>query len=207
MNRLESLPVIVTAIAALLFILLAAWLVMGTAIAFDSEVLAWFAGHTTSMATGVVRLITWAGSIFLLAPLVIIVGYSLMQYNHRREAVVLASSVVAAAITARLLKYLIGRERPDIYPALVDTYTQLAFPSVHVAQISAFCLALYLILRRCRLAWHAIAGLVLFVLALAVLCSRLYLQVHYPSDVIGGLLLGIVCALGSSMLFLNSTKE
>jgi undecaprenyl-diphosphatase len=206
MNSLSTLQLIITTVATLSFIILAAWVVMSTSIEFDREILAWFSAHTSSMATATFRLITWAGSIFILAPLVMLIGYILMQYQHWQEAVFLASSFVAAAIIARLLKYLIGRERPDVYPALVDTYTQLAFPSVHVAQVSAFCLALYLVLRRCRLAWHAVVGVVLFVLALAVLCSRLYLQVHYPSDVIAGALLGIICALGCSVIFLNTSK-
>lgn len=207
MNRLLRLPVIVTVIAALLFIILAARVTTGTPPAFDTGGLAWFAGHSSTMATGVFRLVTWAGSIFFLAPVVTLASYILYRYNYRSGALVLASSFAAAAIAARLLKYLIARERPDVYPALVDTITGLAFPSVHAAQVSAFCLALYLVLRSCRLAWHAIAGAVLLVSALVVMCSRLYLQVHYPSDIIGGALVAIICVLGSSMLFRNTASR
>lgn len=201
MNRLSSLSLIVTAISVLLFIILAVRVISSTSLAFDLAVLTWFAEHSSSMATGLFRLVSWVGSIFFLAPAGIIACYILLQHNYRSDALIFASSFAAAAITARLIKYLIARERPDVYPALVDTFTELSFPSVHTAQVSAFCLALYLVLRRCRLAWHAVAGAVLLVLSLAVMSSRLYLQVHYLSDVIGGALLGIICALGGIMFF------
>ncbi len=207
MNRLLSLPVIVTAIAVLFFIILAAWVDLGISIAIDIDGLVWLAANSSALATTVFRIITWAGSILFLAPLVILVGYILSKHHYRQDAMVLTSSLVTAAVIARLLKYVIARERPDVYPALVDTYTQLAFPSAHATQICAFCLALYIILKRRRLAWHVVAGLALFAVAVAVMFSRLYLQVHYPSDVIGGALLGIICVLSSSMIFAKTTKD
>ena len=81
---------------------------------------------------------------------------------------------------------------------MADTFTNLAFPSVHATQLAAFCLALLPILGSLRplAGWWII--LLLFTLAVAVMYSRLYLQVHYPSDIIGGVLLAIVCELLSA---------
>ena len=81
------------------------------------------------------------------------------------------------------LKLVIRRPRPQLpgLPALTGTPTQLSFPSAHAA--TAFAGArLY-----SRLGLPAAP---LYVLAGAFALSRLYLGVHYPSDLLGGALLG-----------------
>jgi undecaprenyl-diphosphatase len=196
----------VVAVASGLFILLTIWVSLTAPAAFDRDVLDYFASYRSDTASDVFLHLTRAGSIFFLAPASLVIGVVLVARQQRAGAGYLVTSLTVAAIAARLLKYLIARERPDIYPAMVETYTELAFPSVHAAQVSAFSLALFLVIIRWRLAWRVIAGLVLLVITFGVMCSRLYLQVHYPSDVIGGVLLGIICAVGCEIWMRKPAK-
>ena len=104
--------------------------------------------------------------------------------RERRAGWRRAAAVVAGTYAANTaLKLVIRRPRPQLpgLPALTGTPTQLSFPSAHAA--TAFAGArLY-----SRLGLPAAP---LYVLAGAFALSRLYLGVHYPSDLLGGALLG-----------------
>ncbi|MGD9000773.1 MAG: phosphatase PAP2 family protein [Granulosicoccaceae bacterium] len=206
MNRTIHLPVTVIAICCLAFILLAVYAILGKPAGLDISILAYLAQHRTGTADAVFQYLTWAGSFYVLAPLCLLISYLLARGGQLLQAWFFLSSFMLAALAARVLKNLLGSERPDLYPALVDTFTAYAFPSSHAAQITAFALALYLLLAGARPAWRVTAGLVLPVLAIAVLFSRLYLQVHYPSDVIAGGLLGVICVMAGYAIFRKQCK-
>ena len=94
-----------------------------------------------------------------------------------------ATLTVAAAYGAnQAIKLAVRRPRPQLpeLPPLIGTPTQLSFPSAHAA--TAFAAA------------RAFAGLVparpLQVAAVAMTATRLYLGVHYPSDIVAGAMLG-----------------
>lgn len=88
-----------------------------------------------------------------------------------------------------ILKPLVGRIRPyelREVALLIKAPHDASFPSGHTA--ASFAAAGVLALRRSRLAIPAL------ILAAIIAFSRLYLYVHYPTDVIGGIAVGIVCA-------------
>jgi undecaprenyl-diphosphatase len=106
----------------------------------------------------------------------------------RRERWLRATLVVAAAYAiSTTIKLLIGRERPavDDLPHLMATPTGLSFPSSHAT--SSFAAA--------RAFSRLVPGPPLLGAAVAMAGSRLYLGVHYPSDVAAGAALGT--AIGS----------
>ena len=113
--------------------------------------------------------------------------------NRRADAVFLAAASLAPAINLSL-KEVIARARPDAYLAVVEE-SGYAFPSGHAAFAAAFLGALVVVAGRTNpLNEHAalrraIQG-ALLLLCIAVAASRVYLGVHWPSDVIAGLLFG-----------------
>lgn len=108
-----------------------------------------------------------------------------------------------------LLKPLVGRVRPyelREVALLIKAPHDASFPSGHTAV--SFAAAGVLALRKSRLAVPAL------ILASIIAFSRLYLYVHFPTDVLGGLLVGLLCALlgcffGSRLcnIITNAKKE
>lgn len=145
--------------------------------------------------------ITDFGSLYFLAPLTAVLAWLLARRGHPDEAWFLALSLGGASLVARLAKYLFQRARPDAYPHIAALPLDASFPSAHTVQITAFVFALCLIIRRLdarAMGWFiAVAAPIAVMVAL----SRLYLQVHYPSDVIGGVVLALLWVLGTRQLF------
>jgi decaprenylphosphoryl-5-phosphoribose phosphatase len=99
-----------------------------------------------------------------------------------------ASGVVAGTFVLNTaVKLVVGRRRPELpgLPALTSTPTQLSFPSAHASTSFAGAGAYT------RLGLPAPP---LYALAALLAASRLYLGVHYPSDIIAGALLGTTTA-------------
>ncbi len=112
--------------------------------------------------------------------------------RQRADALLLALAVLPTALVPAL-KLLIGRPRPDY--AIIDYIPQsLGFPSGHTTfALMLGGILIYLAGQRLRNPWlrHGLSGgLALLILLMGV--SRIYLGVHWPSDVIGGYLYGTV---------------
>lgn len=128
--------------------------------------------------------ITWFGSLKLLLPLAIVLAWSFYKQGHNRGSAFLLLSLLSASALSNLVKVAATRPRPDLFMALTPMPEDWSFPSAHAMQATAFALALFLLVRRRRL----LLGILLAGVVVLVSTSRIYLQVHFPSDVIAGTL-------------------
>jgi undecaprenyl-diphosphatase len=153
------------------------------------------AAERSGIATPATQVVTWAGSAFLLVPLALIVCLTLDRTGLRREALAVAFSLAGAMLIADLVKLFVSRPRPPVEHLQVVTGWSL--PSGHATQASTFWLSLVLALHTAGApsTITGVAAAFALVIILVVAASRVYLGVHYPSDVAAGVLLGTGWAL------------
>src|SRR5262249_47020131 len=102
----------------------------------------------------------------------------LVDRGQRGRWVRATVTVAASYVISTAIKYVVRRPRPDDLPPLMPTRTQLSFPSSHA--VTSFAAA------------RAFGEPALYAIAVPMALSRMYLGVHYPSDVVAGAALGTV---------------
>lgn len=127
-----------------------------------------------------------AGVFATLLGLICIVWFTRMR--ERAQVIVLAVGLAASASFSVWLKTVFVRPRPDIIPALTFEHTS-SFPSGHT--LNAVVFYGYLALEAWRRGQRG-AAVLLAIWALLVGLSRIYLGVHYPSDVLASIALGLI---------------
>lgn len=157
----------------------------------DLEAVHDVAGERSAGLTAAARIVTWAGSAFLLVPLAVVCCLVLVRVGLRPQAFAVAVSLAGAILISNLVKLLVSRPRPPVEH--LQTVTGSSFPSGHATQASAFWFSLVLALQAARMTplFTRVAAGVAIALVLAVALSRVYLGVHYPADVVAGVLLGM----------------
>ena len=162
----------------------------------DSQVAQWLHAHATPCVTTAMLTISALGS--GRAVTVIALGLALFWVWHRawERLLVLVLTVPGAALLNALLKHAFRRARPTFADPLL-VLTTYSFPSGHAmaATVLYGLLAVsamrHLRQGRSRMLVASVAGVVIVLVSF----SRLYLGVHYLSDVLGGMAVGVVWLL------------
>ena len=132
----------------------------------------------------------------MLLPCALVIGIALQRMQRMHDAILLLGGLGGASILAHVLKLVFARPRPQVDEMLVAMPNDFSFPSAHTAQAVAFTLACAMVMSKDLIGvevyvfWAALtlaAGLVGY--------SRIYLQVHYISDVVAGAALAILWVL------------
>jgi undecaprenyl-diphosphatase len=165
----------------------------------DHQVLSWFQAHHTPFWNFVMLDITALGGHVAITLLALFTFGMLSALRRYRTAIFVASAVISGALLVELIKILIGRARPTLdIPPLVQLPTTSSFPSGHSALSAVVYLTLALLVagrlegRRARAYLITCSLLLTFAIGL----SRMYLGVHYLSDVLAGWTIGLAWALG-----------
>ena len=138
--------------------------------------------------TPFIKFITWFGSTIGIIIMTII---SMTMIRDKKINILLTVCLILGTIINNVIKLIFARERPDINPLMVeDTYS---FPSGHsMMSMILYGYLIYLVYNHFKISKYKL----LIVLGLSILIfsigfTRIYLGVHYVSDVIGGFVLGI----------------
>lgn len=141
------------------------------------------------------------GAIVLTAGL----GAMLWRRGYRLKTAQLVLGVGGAVLLNVLLKSVFQRDRPELWERIV-TENSYSFPSGHAMASSALALSVIVLFWPTRWRWLAITGAVLYMFVIAF--TRLYLGVHYPTDILAGWAVSAawVAALGGLLAYRRSRR-
>ena len=162
----------------------------------DRTILIGFAKARTPWLTVVAVDLTALGSVTFVVLISTIALCVLLFLKDRMGALQLGAASVGAGILTSAIKNYIDQPRPEVVPQLIQV-SGLSYPSGHsLAAASLYLTVAILACRHLQRTGHQIAILaMMIVIILLVGISRIYLGVHYPSDVASGVSLGAAWAL------------
>ena len=148
------------------------------------------AGDRTPFLTALAHGASWLGRSAVLVPTAIVIALVAVLLRRPSRGLAPIAGVLGAIVIQNADKALVGRPRPSVHR--LEAVSSTSFPSGHATEATAFFLVLAFVLVRGS---HALSvRLLVPVTAIAIIAavalSRVYLGVHYPTDVVAGMLLG-----------------
>ncbi len=189
-NRYRKI-IFITAIPLLLFIILVQSLIEQRLSIFDSKIYSFFSQFISEGTTNYMIFISLLGSwqvLILIASISLLIFWNKEKFSFYGKMI--AINLLASYILNILFKVIFQRERPDIL-RLIDI-NGFSFPSGHsMIGMSFYGFILYLCYKNIKGRWRYITVFILVLIIVLIGISRVYLGVHYPSDVLAGLSAGL----------------
>jgi undecaprenyl-diphosphatase len=155
----------------------------------DIVTLRWIHHFSTPLYDRLFVALTTLGNIEVLTPLVVLLVAYMGYRKWRMQAAILFFGYFGAGALDFVLKHSFHRVRPALWSWLI-TETGYSFPSGHAVLSSAVAFSIVAIAWNTRWRWLAVVTGVSFMLLMGL--SRLYLGVHYPTDIIAGWCVSLV---------------
>lgn len=186
----------------LLIVLIFSYANNGTIVTFDTQIANLLLTFRTHQLMNVFYNITLLASAQAIASIMIVVTAVLWVKHHRTFLIALWLSITSATGVIFLCKALFGRNRPSaLYAAFHEPF--FALPSAHATYAAVLYGTLaYIVLRSKSVSWRLKMS-VLFLMSVCIVSisfSRVYLGVHFASDVLAGILIGLLILILSIIL-------
>lgn len=152
-------------------------------LAWDEPILRFLKAHANPRLDTFFLFFTLLGAARIMVPFCIGIVFWLLRYKQHVDALFFGVSAFGAMLLSLGSKLVFGRARPDLWVSLAPE-TTLSFPSGHAMTSMAVAAALITLAWHTKWRWQALGSGACFVLLVGL--SRLYLGVHFPSDVLAG---------------------
>ncbi|MBI5975462.1 phosphatase PAP2 family protein [Staphylococcus canis] len=165
----------------------------------DNEVYTFIYSSESFISTSIFFGATQIGEVWAMVTLSLIVVALLMLYKYKIEALFFALTMILSGVSNPILKNIFDRERPTLL-RLIDI-SGFSFPSGHAMGSTAFFGSLiYVTHRIIKGKSKAVIMALSVILILLISTSRVYLGVHYPTDILAGFVGGLFCIVLSQLI-------
>ena len=174
---------------------------------FDLKIIIYIQSLENEYLTVFYKMITIIADTYQSAIITILLVTFLYFKKHYREALFLAITMTTCGLAMPLLKNIFSRERPNFYRLIeISGYS---FPSGHTTSATTMYLTLAIILLSIMKKLNKYFVFSIAVLGIVIIgSSRIYLGVHYPTDVMAGICLGIsIVSTVYCLYYSNSSEE
>jgi undecaprenyl-diphosphatase len=198
---------LVAALSSLIVIGVALRAVATLACSQDLALVKSLAGDRTSLLTALAHGVSVLGRSYVLVPCAAVIAVVAAARGRRLQGLVLLVGVVGAVIIQNVDKAIVGRPRPPV--TRLEHVSSTSFPSGHATESTAF-FVLILLAVSCGSGSRALklaAMLATVVIVAGVGLSRVYLGVHYPTDVAAGILLGGAWSAACAAILLDRKAD
>lgn len=174
---------------------------------FDEKVFTLIKPWVSPLHTSFMQVITFVGSQnFLLPANLILIGFYLFFRNNRLIAYKIATVSITSVAVMFLMKFFLQRERPLV--PLIAKVHGYSFPSGHTfTSVTFYGIIAYIIYKNVKkpvLKWVLIIACIILILLVGF--SRVYLRLHYASDVIAAFCLGLIWLLLAKWFLVKADK-
>lgn len=164
---------------------------------FDAPVLLFLHGYAAPWLDTIMLFFSLIGYRFGVVPVDVIVMAIFVQRRRWADALFWALAVGGAALLNLAAKQSFSRIRPDLWLSIAPE-TTYSFPSGHAMGSMALATALIVLAWPTRWRWVTLIGGAFFVVMVGI--SRVYLGVHYPSDILAGWMASLAWVMGVSLV-------
>ena len=182
-------------ILTVIFIIIAILVQNGKTVAFDKAVTKLVVTNISGDANKILQVITTMGGTVVLPSIIIIATIILICIKKGKYALMIFSNALCSTIMYNIIKQIIQRPRP--YPFYFIEETGYSFPSGHAtSNMAVFGLLIYFVWTNVKNKKIKILLTILLSLWILIMgITRIYFNVHYPSDIVAGFVLGSICVL------------